>query len=660
MDPRMAFNSMNRPGGRKLPPKPSDAVRSLLAAGRWAEAEKKLRLLRKTAPRDPDILNFSGIAALQLGQADAALDHFGKAAALAPGRADIQHHLGEAARLCSAWETGRDAFRKALTVNQGKSTSWRGLGLCLIGTGEFDEAVKALSRALSMDPKDGAALLKLAEAQAGAGQMEAALASAARAADLMPAEAGARNNYGVLLLQAGEADKAVAELEAAVAAAPGRTDYLGNLAAACRAAGRFDAALDHYDRAIATGEAPAAIHAGRASLLEYLNRLDEAGQAAEQALTLEPGNPQALLTAAMLDRRAKDHEAALEKLAKIPADAGLGFELDASRHFEAATCLDRLGRHDEAWEAYTACNRVHDASPPAHGMDRDAFFRDIVNARESFTPGRVAAWPDRIDDGAMVPAFLVGFPRSGTTLTEQVLAAHPRLVATDERELVREVIRKVPDIIGRPFEYPRDIDAIGDEHLPALRAAYSDAVRAWFGGDPGERMLLDKLPLNLVHLGFIRRIFPEAKILIALRDPRDVCLSAYFQNFHLNTAMIQFLDIARCARAYHDAMGLLLHFEEILGLQTLRFRYEDVVGDLKGEASRILAFLGLDWTDEITAFAEKSAKRAISTPSARDVASGLYTRALGRHRHYAAQLAPVMDDLRPFVEALGYPDGGKG
>ena len=218
---------------------------------------------------------------------------------------------------------------------------------------------------------------------------------------------------------------------------------------------------------------------------------------------------------------------------------------------------------------------------------------------------------------------------------------------------MREAIHAAGDLVGGKFRYPLDIDRIEDGHLPAIRAAYRDAVRH-LAGEPGDRIVLDKLPLNLVHLGFIRRIFPEARVLIALRDPRDVCLSALFQNFRLNTAMIQFLEIGRTADAYCAAMGLLLEFEQTLGLRTLRFRYEDMVADLEGEASRILDFLGLEWTGEMRAYAEKSAGRRISTPSARDVAAGLYKRALGRHRHYATELAPVADRLEPFVRKLGY------
>lgn len=647
----MAF----RPGAgppRGLPPSPLDNIRGLIGAGRLDEAARQLAVLRKTRPRDADLLNMCGVVALQKGQTSAAFDDFSRAVALAPSRQDLHHHRGEAARLLERWPDAAESYESALKAGSTRPATLRGLGVARLALRQADQAVAALDRAVAADASDAAAWLKLAEARSLAGNTARAVEAASRACALAPREAAAHNNLGVLQLAAGEAEAAVTSVRRAVDLAPENIAYRGNLAAACRQAGQFDAALEIYD-AIPAPAASAGLHAARASLLEYMNRTSEAADAAARALELDPDEPQALVTQAILLRRDRRYEDALACLARLEGRTDLDYELDASRHFEAGTDLDRLGRYADAWQAFARCNEVHDRSPFAAAIDRDAFFRDIDNARAAFTPERVSSWIGEIADETPAPVFLVGFPRSGTTLTEQILAAHPRIFATDERELVREAIRAAGDLVGGGFRYPLDIDRIEDGHLPAIRAAYRDAVRH-LAGEPGDRIVLDKLPLNLVHLGFIRRIFPEARILIALRDPRDVCLSALFQNFRLNTAMIQFLEIGRTADAYCAAMGQLLEFEQTLGLRTLRFRYEDMVADLEGEASRILDFLGLEWTGEMRAYAEKSAGRRISTPSARDVAAGLYKRALGRHRHYATELEPVADRLEPFVRKLGY------
>tara|TARA_R110002110_G_scaffold186923_8_gene394151 strand:- start:72 stop:2033 length:1962 start_codon:yes stop_codon:yes gene_type:complete len=652
----MAFN----PGFRKpsgLPQNPVDEIRGLISSGRLDIAEKKLRLLRRTRPRDADLLNMSGVVALQRNDLKAAWDHFSKAAVLAPKRSDILHHLGEAGRLTERWDAAATAYRQALAAGAAKYTTWRGLGLALLALNDAEGAVTALEKAAAGNPQDQITLLKLAEAQAGAGDSQAAIGTARQALALDPVNPAARNNLGVLLLDGDSPDEAIEHLQQATDLAPDRLDYRLNLAAACRTAGLMDQADLHYGQAIRQPEIAASGLSAYASLLEMMNRTEEAGDLAARALQLDPADAPALLTRAILNRRARQYQAALDILEPMEGRQDLGYELAASRYFEMGTNLDRLGRYSEAWSAYARCNAVHDRSDVARPMDRDAFFADIRNAQNIFTADRVSRWPTNIPDDQPAPVFLVGFPRSGTTLTEQILAAHPAVLATDERELVRGMAQAASSVTGRNFAYPQDIDAIEDHHIPALRQVYRESAEALFGEAVRGRLLLDKLPLNIVHLGFIRRVFPDAKVLIALRDPRDVCLSAFCQNFRLNTAMIQFLTIERTAEAYCAAMGLLLSFEQSLGLQTLRFRYEDVVADLRGEATRILTFLGLDWTDELQSFAEKSAGRTISTPSARDVASGLYTRALGRHTNYAAQLAPVAADLAPFVRELGYDAG---
>jgi tetratricopeptide (TPR) repeat protein len=649
----MAFRPGTRPP-RGLPPNPLDTVRQLIGAGRLDEAGRQLARLRKTRPRDADVLNMAGIVALQEGDAAAAFEDFTRAVSLAPVRHDLLLHRGEAARVLERWADAADAYEKAIAAGSPRATAWRGLGIAKLGSGDAPAAAAALERAVTIDKTDAAAWLKLAEARSLAGDSGKAVDAASQACRLAPREAAAQNNLGVLLLASDRAADALSPLQKAVALAPGNVAYQANLAAACRGAGQFDAALETY-AAIPADRMTAPLHAARASLLEYMNRTAEAHEAVDRALELDPDEAQALVTRAILLRRARKYDAALDSLARLDGRTDLDYELDASRHFEAGTCLDRLGHYPEAWQAFARCNAVHDRSQVAAAIDRDAFFRDIENARTAFTPELVQGWPSDPADDEPAPVFLVGFPRSGTTLTEQILASHPSIFATDERELVREAIRAAGNLAGGDFHYPLDMGRISDDQIPAIRSAYREAAIR-MAGDPGGRILLDKLPLNLVHLGFIRRVFPEARILVALRDPRDVCISALFQNFRLNTAMIQFLEIGRTADAYCAAMGLLLDFEQMLGLKTLRFRYEDVVADLEGEASRILAFLGLEWTDEMRAYAEKSAGRRISTPSARDVASGLYKRALGRHRHYASELAPVADRLEPFVSRLGYGD----
>ena len=167
---------------------------------------------------------------------------------------------------------------------------------------------------------------------------------------------------------------------------------------------------------------------------------------------------------------------------------------------------------------------------------------------------------------------------------------------------------------------------------------------------------MDKLPLNIVDLGLANALFPQARVLVALRDPRDVCLSCFMQYFLLNDAMVNFLDLGQTARTYRAVMALWLHYRECLTLPYLEYRYEDLIEDFDGVVRQVLDFIGAGWHDDVALYREKALGEAINTPSYRNVTDALYRRSVGRWRAYREQLAPVLDELKPFAARFGYPE----
>jgi hypothetical protein len=239
----------------------------------------------------------------------------------------------------------------------------------------------------------------------------------------------------------------------------------------------------------------------------------------------------------------------------------------------------------------------------------------------------------------------VGFPRSGTTLLEQVLSAHPRLVCIEERE---HLASSAPDLAADPTK----LASLSDEQINAVRASYWKRVRS--EADIGDRMLVDKLPLNVIFLPLIKRVFPDAKILFALRDPRDVVLSCYQQRFGMNAAMVQFLELHTAAAYYDKVMSLGLLARDKLGLDVCDVRYERVVEDLEGVAREVAAFLGLQFEPSMLNFRDAALKRTINTPSARQVVEPIYNRSVARWRRYETELAPILPLLNAWAARLGY------
>lgn len=234
---------------------------------------------------------------------------------------------------------------------------------------------------------------------------------------------------------------------------------------------------------------------------------------------------------------------------------------------------------------------------------------------------------------------------------ERVLQAHPGIVTTEEESPLTPLRQQ----LARLEAYPEGLASwTADEIDEAVRRFWSGAEQAV--GPLDGRLLVDKLPLNIVDLGLANLLFPQARVLVALRDPRDVCLSCFMQYFLLNDAMVNFLDLGQTARTYAAVMDLWLHYRAGLSMPYLEYRYEDLVEDFDGVVRRVLDFVGVGWHEEVARYREKSLGQAISTPSYRHVTGAVYTRSVGRWRAYRQELAPVLAELAPFVATFGYPE----
>jgi hypothetical protein len=251
--------------------------------------------------------------------------------------------------------------------------------------------------------------------------------------------------------------------------------------------------------------------------------------------------------------------------------------------------------------------------------------------------------------------FLVGFPRSGTTLTEQLLSAHPAISVTNEADLRSPMAGALFDGLDQARPLAELLAEVTDDRIGAARAAYRAVAETHLRAVPGATTLVDKHPMNIVSLGLINVVFPEARVIHALRDPRDVCLSCLFQEFVPNAANVHFGTPERTLEHYRAIMDLFLRQRDVLTLDLLECRYEDTVADLEAQARRLLEFVGLPWDARVLDFHAPEHRRHVGTPSYGAVTSPVHARAIGRWRHYRARLGPMLEGLAPYVETFGYP-----
>jgi hypothetical protein len=252
-------------------------------------------------------------------------------------------------------------------------------------------------------------------------------------------------------------------------------------------------------------------------------------------------------------------------------------------------------------------------------------------------------------------AFLGGHPRSGTTLLEQILGAHPELIAFDEPAAFnQEITNRLPPTPAPGTGHRDSLDTLPAKLRATMRERYVKSLLREVSGEPNARVLLDKNPSPTMSLNVWLRVFPELKVIIALRDPRDVVISCFFLNIMLNATNVNFLSLERTARHYADLMDVWLRARDLGGFDWIETRYEDVVNSLESEGQRVTEFLGLAWDPHQSHYYESSRRKFLYAPTYHDVTQPVYRRAVGRWERYAKALEPLQARLAPYCRAFGY------
>lgn len=472
--------------------------------------------------------------------------------------------------------------------------------------------------------------------------------------------------------RAGRLAEAMAAYERLVSRWPDRPNSWYNLAVLQRKAGRFDAALDSYQQALDRGiDRPEEVHLNRgvihsdalrqdaaalrelraalalnpsyvpallnlANLETDLGRLEEARATYERLLAVDPGCSEALARYAQMRRISGPDDPLAGRLRAALARPGATPAERASLAFALGKVLDDCGAYDQAFAAYAAANRhSRDCAPPGavlYDRRRHEVFVDELIA--TFTSARA-----KIASPAPTarPIFICGMFRSGSTLTEQVLAGHSGVSAAGEIDFVPALVRTAL----APF--PARMRDVGSGELGQLAARYLATTGKLF---PGAQHVTDKRPDNFLYIGLIKSLFPDARIVHTTRDPLDNCLSIHF--LHLDHGMGYALDLMDTAHYYRQYRRLMAHWKSVYGDDILDFDYDALVRGPRPAVERLLAFCGLDWEQDCMAF--HRVRNAVKTASALQVREPLYQRSSGRWRNYARQMEPVRACLADLVD----------
>lgn len=560
---------------------------------------------------------------------------------------DAQHRTIEAIQL----------FERLTVLSPEQAENWANLGTVLRAAGQADKAEQAFRSALERDGADANSLF----------------------------------NLGSLSFDKGNYGEARRFLLRALETAPEDPSIRALAVAACFECADFeqtDRLLVDWER-WATGNVEVLTDLGWT--LTRLTRAEEAGRALEMAAQMMPNNTRVdLRRAAFYERtnRVAESRALLQQIPQEALDrvglgtdatilradlAARGDDLEGARHLYEKLVVDAdLVRRDPQLPSQLArvCDRLGDPAAAmmwlVHGRAlhlaqlrerAPQIFEEGADPlriiRQPLSAEQVAAWkPVTVPSAEESPIFVVGFPRSGTTMLETMLDAHPQLASMDERAFIQDVVDEMHKM---GFAYPDGLGELDDAQCAHLRATYANLVKTQARVDPTLR-LVDKNPLNIMRLPLIVRLFPKAKIILALRHPCDVVLSNFMQTFRAPAYIAMCATIESTAQGYADTFDFWIDQAGVLSPDVLELRYEDVVDDIDAQSRRLAAFIGIDWDERMVNFHERAKDRGfIGTPSYQQVVEPINRRGVARWEKYREYLEPAIPILRRHIERWNYP-----
>ena len=579
-----------------------------------------------------DALHLLGLVALQRGDAGRAVSLIARAVALRPDVADYHSGLGEAywalGQLDRAVECGREAVRLRPDV----ADYLCNLGASLVDLGDVDAAVESFRDALRLRPDFPQAHNNLSNALRLRGDWAGALGHVREAARLDPASAEIRANLSKILLDRGEAEEALGPGLEAIRLRPRSVEALVNLGNVFQVLDRLDDAEACFREATRLRPGSASALASLGGIYEQLGDTDRSLATFREALRHDPRHAGALARLATRLRAGlpEAEQAAIEGLLadpglssehRLPLLFGLAHVLDAEEAFDRAAALT-LEANAAQFAEFERRGRGYD--PRAHSDFVDRLI-------EAFNPTffeRVRGWGLATDR----PIFVVGMPRSGTSLVEQILASHPRVFGAGELRLAGEAFRALP-----AGGFREGLARLDREGLGRLARRHLDGLAA-LDGPP--RRVVDKMPENLLYLGLIAAMFPDAKLIHCRRDKKDVALSCWMTHFR---QVRWTCDPSHIASRIAEADRLMDHWRRSLPVPIFGVDYESVVDDLEETSRRLLAWCGLEWEPACLEF--HKTRRAVRTASAAQVRRPIYRSSIGRWKNYERSLASLFEGL---------------
>jgi len=604
--------------------------------GELPQAEKYYKRALKSAPDNADALHLSGLVAHQLGRHPRAIKLINKAirkdknqTVFHTNLAVIHNHLGN-------WQEARDAARTAVDLNEKDGEAWGNLGQALAGLNEIAPALEAMDQSLMLSPGNVQVLCNKATLHVAQEKFCEAEEACRQALALQPNLPKALHTLGIIQSTGGKFDEAIESFGRAYQGDPLNGQTITNLASLYSAKSRYEDAIVLFDEVLRINPGSVEAHYNLGVCYSEKGEMDQAIDCFRRAIELNPAHIDSQYALATSGKVTLTPDQ-LTHLAELSASDQVSLEDKAKLNFALGTQADRQKLPAPAITFYTKGNSYRRALLEAKGQGFDpvahtGLVKRISNQfTRSFFDER-KSWGDASD----LPVFVVGMPRSGTTLVEKILASHPDVIGAGERPDIPALIQNLERVGGSL--YPEDMASFSQEEIDRITR---DDLKVLSDLANGAKRVVDKMPVNFLYLGLIVLLYPNARIIHCRRDPRDTALSCYFQNFVHSHAWS--CDLGHIGTYYGTYAEIMDHWREVLPLPILDVAYEDVVQDQETLSRRMIDFIGLEWDSACLDF--HSSSGAVRTASKWQVRQPIYTNSVARWKDYEAFLTPFTQAL---------------
>ena len=534
---------------------------------------------------------------------------------------------------------------------------------------EYDAAIRSYQAALSIKPDFTKIHNSLGIAFLRSGQLKEAAGSFHNAVRYDSQYAQAWFNLGIVYENRQRLPEAAGYYKKATLLNPVYYQAFSSLAKVLWELREPVQVVEYFEKALVVKEDYLPAHLGLMRFLEQSNQHEQLREAVSRARNALGEHVMVRFYEGILaDIEGKHAEARslLENIAIEPADAPTRHS-ERMRLARLTRICDRLNDTVSAIHYAQGANDLSQELSAARGIDKTRFLQFVENRRRYFIAGNVGRWPDFTSgDGLQVrprtrdesfpgresPVFIIGFPRSGTTLVDTILRGHPSINVTEETDAVA---RMVNQLSGQSDERLENLANISDRDVEGFRKTYLDGLARHAKPGDGNAVLVDRFALNIIYAGEIVRLFPQARFILLLRHPADCVLSCFMQTFYETSANASFFTLEDSAHLYDRVFGLWRQYADLLELNMIQVRYEDLIADVEAACRPILDFLGTSWHPGLLEHERTARDRSyIGTASYNQVTQPLYSEATDRWRRYQRDMQSVLPVLEPWISYFGY------